>query len=31
VAFSYFLLCLTLSIMLRQVEKRVTRHYHVAV
>ena len=28
VAFVYFLLCLTLSILLRQVERRMTRHFH---
>ena len=28
VAFVYFLLCLSLSILLRQVERRVTRHFH---
>lgn len=28
VAFVYFLLCLTLSVLLRQMERRVTRHFH---
>ncbi len=28
VAFVYFLLCLSLSILLRRVERRVTRHFH---
>ena len=28
VAFVYFLLCLSLSILLRQVERRMTRHFH---
>lgn len=28
VAFIYFLLCLSLSILLRQVERHVTQHYH---
>ena len=28
VAFVYFLLCLSLSILLRQVERHVTRHFH---
>lgn len=31
VALSYFLLCLILSILLRQVERRVTRHYPAGV
>ncbi len=28
VAFVYFLLCLSLSVLLRQVERQVTRHFH---